>query len=111
MLHRTVGGFGRPLQMRPVQIVILDVERLAGIALLRLLILEESVKELIHFVFENVRVRQYLIFRLAIEEQPGELVPDHRFDWRQLLLLLQMLLLYSRLFYMHDLIGRLLLFF
>lgn len=72
MLHRTVGGFGRPLQMRPVQIVILDVERLAGIALLlRLLILEESVEELIHIVLEYVRVRQYLILRLAIEEQPG----------------------------------------
>lgn len=72
MLHRTVGGFRRPLQMRPVQIVILDVERLAGIALLlRLLILEESVEELIHIVLENVRVRQYLILRLAIEEQPG----------------------------------------
>ena len=72
MLHRTVGGFRRPLQMWPVQIVILDVERLAGIALLlRLLILEESVEELIHIVLENVRVRQYLILRLAIEEQPG----------------------------------------
>ena len=63
--------------MRPVQIVILDVERLPGVALLRLLVLEEAVEERVHIVLENIRVRQYLILCLAVEEEPGELVPDH----------------------------------